>query len=41
VPDLAEALAMHHAIFVGIEERFDKLMVVSDCPSLIQQLHAS
>jgi ribonuclease HI len=40
-PELAEALAIRHAVSLAGEEGFDKVMVVSDCLSLVQRLNSS
>jgi hypothetical protein len=40
-PELAEALALRRAVSLAGDEGFDKLMVVSDCLSLIQRINSS
>jgi ribonuclease HI len=39
-PEVAEALAMRRALSLAVEEGFSKIMVVSDCLSLIQRVLA-
>jgi hypothetical protein len=40
-PKLAEALALRRAVSLAGDEGFDKLMVFSDCLSLIQRINSS
>jgi hypothetical protein len=40
-PEIAEALACRRAVSLAAEEGFDKVVVVSDCLSLIQRLHST
>jgi hypothetical protein len=41
MPELAEALALRHTVSLAGDEGFDKLIVVSDCLSLIQRINSS
>jgi hypothetical protein len=40
MPELAEALALRRAISLAGEKGFDKVMVVSDCLSLVQRFQS-
>lgn len=41
VPELAEAKALHRAVFLAREVNFHKVIFASNCLSLIQHLHSS
>ncbi|KAI5001361.1 hypothetical protein ZWY2020_026011 [Hordeum vulgare] len=40
-PEIAEALACRRAVSLASEEGFDRILVVSDCLSLVQRLESS
>jgi hypothetical protein len=40
-PELAEALALRRSVSLAGDQGFDKMMVVSDCLSLVQRINSS
>jgi hypothetical protein len=39
-PEMAEALALHHAVMITCNKGYDKAIFASDCLSLIQRLNS-